>query len=221
MLNLIVKDLRVSALFLWLVVPVWAVLALASALHHQGHFWLTMALAFGLMMLVPGVQWYLGSDIFVSTLPVNRSLLVRGRFATSVAVVVASLAAGTYPAILLGFAGGLVGQGWPSWVGPITAGEFLLVGAILMAVSHPVLFRWGFGPAVVTGSLVVLALAAPALGPLQTLDARAASPLAPIIRLIHVWGGPPAAIGFTGFACAGLILASVRLSMAWCRDKDV
>lgn len=226
MLSLILKDLRVSALFLWLVAPIYAVVALGSAFSGPAHFWLTAALSFGLMLVVPGIEWYQGADIFVSTLPVDRVSIVRGRFATSGLVLVVSLLAGTYPAVVIGLAGSVVSRGWPVWLSAQTGIEFLLVGVLVIAVSHPVLFRWGPAAAAVAGGLLMVFMAGPTLaaglaqGSLQTIDAPAASPLAPLVRLIMARGGLLPTLAVSALLAAGLILASERLAVTWARQRE-
>jgi hypothetical protein len=226
MLSLILKDLRVSALFLWLVAPIYAVVALGSALNGQAHFWLTIAAALGLMLLVPGIEWYQGADIFVSTLPVDRALIVRGRFGTSGLVLTISLLAGAYPAVVLGVLGSAAGRGWPVWLNIPTGIEFLLVGVLVIAVSHPVLFRWGPSAAAVAGAVLIAGLAGPTLvaGPapasLQTIDAPTASQLAPLVRLMIARGGLLLTLAVSALLSAGVILASARLSVTWAKQRE-
>lgn len=226
MLSLVLKDLRVAALFLWLVAPVYAVVALGSALSGQAHFWLTMAAALGLMLMVPGIEWYHGADIFVSTLPVDRALIVRGRFGTSGLVLAISLLAGAYPAVVLGGLGSAAGRGWPAWLSAQTGTEFFLVGVLVIAVSHPVLFRWGPAAAAVAGAGLLAGLAGPTLAAgrapasLQTIDATVASPLGHLVRLMLVRGGLLPTLALSALLSAGVILASARLSVTWARQRE-
>ena len=226
MLNLLLKDLRVAAVFLWLIVPLYAVLALGSALNFQAHFWLTACTAFGLMLMVPAIQWYQGSDIFVSTLPVDRTQLVRARFANSGLVLAACLLAGAYPAFVFGVLRTLVGHGWPSWFTPLTGVEFVLVGVLVVSVSHPVLVRWGFGAAVVTGVASLLALAGTGLATrsgddvLQKIDGASASPVGHLLRLMVVEVGPVPAVVAAALLAGGILALSLRLSVRWAGAQE-
>lgn len=157
MLNILWHDIRISALFILLVVAVWLMGALSMLRHGDAYFWWCQAFVLALVGLPEGLRWQAGSDRLLHSLPVSRTDVVRGRVLAAVGFLAA---AGVLSAALAAAlaALSLAARGvWIPWVEPATAILFLAVAAPLVAIEMMAFHRWPAGWAAGVVAVVLMA----------------------------------------------------------------
>jgi hypothetical protein len=157
MLKLFIKDIKVGAIFLWAVVPLYVVTALQVSRFGAGFFWINVTCASLLLVAVSMLDWKNEAEPFVHSLPVTRGLVVRSRYVTSLLVGLLSLAIGSAIGAARGLSLVTRGELWPRWVAGDVGLAFVLVFACIASVYLPCYFRWGFGKGNVAAALVLAA----------------------------------------------------------------
>jgi hypothetical protein len=155
MLNLFIKDLRVGAIFLWAVVPLYVVTALQVSRFGAGFFWVNVTCASLLLVAVSMLDWKNETEPFVHSLPVTRAMVVRGRYLTAIAVGLLSLAVGAAIGAARGTSLVMQGEPWPRWMAGDVGLSFVVVFAFIASVYLPCYFKWGFGKGNVAAALVL------------------------------------------------------------------
>jgi hypothetical protein len=208
MLSLVGKDLRAIALPLCLIVPTLGLPGVGALLAGQVYLVLSCAIAANLVAVAPAIEWSVGADPFVHSLPVSRVDVVKARYAASLLLAAGCLALAASTAVV--FASSVVGHGsvWPAWVALETALAAAIYVSVYIAVFLGCVFRFGTA----TGG-VVSALAIAVLIP---LGARYVKPEA-LAKLMEAMGTVPAAVGVM-LAMALLIWLSMRISMR-CHER--
>jgi hypothetical protein len=159
MLNLFIKDIKVGAIFLWAIVPLYVVTALQVSRVGAGFFWVNVTCASLLLVSVSMLDWKNEAEPFVHSLPVTRAMVVRGRYLTAIAGGLLSLAIGSAIGAARGASLVMRGEPWPRWVAGDVGLAFVLVFAFIASVYLPCYFRWGFGKGNVAAALVLAAAA--------------------------------------------------------------
>jgi len=159
MLSLIVKDLRAGALYLGLKVLVLGLLLASALVSGKAFLVLSCVLAAAAVAVVALLDWSVGADRFVHSLPVSRAGVVRARYATSLLLASACLILASAMAVI--FAAIVAGRGgvWPPWVMGETALAALLYVGVFVAVLLGCLFQFGVGAGGVAAVIVMAVLA--------------------------------------------------------------
>jgi hypothetical protein len=147
MRHLLAKDLRLVAPYLWLIVPVHALYCLQSLLNPELYFWTNLSAAIAWTAVVTGIEWHVGADHFISSLPVSRESIVLARYVSALG----GLALGAALFVLYGHvtfaipAGRVTAlwQGSPSWGTVDGVAAFLAIGCVVAMSFLPFFFRWG------------------------------------------------------------------------------
>ena len=155
MLNLFLKDVKAGAVFLWVVVPLNVVAALQVSRSGAGFFWANVTCAALILVGVSMLEWKNDARPFVHSLPVTRSMVVRGRYVTAAAIGLLSLLIAATVGMARGLSLAAQGAPWPRWVSGDMALAFLLAFAVIAAIYLPCHFRWGFGKGNVAAALVL------------------------------------------------------------------
>ncbi len=177
MLNLLLKDVKAGAIFLWAVVPLNMVAALQMSRSGGAFFWANLTCAALILVAVSMLEWKNDAGPFVHSLPVTRAMVVRGRYLTAAAIGLLSLLVGAAVGTARGLALAAQGAPWPRWVAGDMALAFVLAFAVVAAVYLPCYFRWGFGRGNIVAALVLAAgiivsdLAGPAVAGLPGVPA--------------------------------------------------
>jgi hypothetical protein len=160
MLNVLLHDLRASALWLLPVIFVGLAGALPTARVGQAFFWWNILLATATALLAPTVEWREGTSTFLHSLPASRDQVVAARFVGGalailiVCIVAAALALGVAAAV------SAVGRPWPAWVTGDVLLAFVVVAASVIGPSLVLIFRFGLGPGSAASAVYLLACAA-------------------------------------------------------------
>lgn len=170
MLNLLIKDIKVGAVFLWAVVPLYVVTALQASRFGGGFFWVNVTCAAVVLVGVSMLDWKNDAEPFVHSLPVTRTMVVRARYATALLVGLLSLMIGAAIGAARGISLMMRGEAWPRWMAGDVGLAFVLVFAFIASIYLPCHFRWGFGKGNVAAALVLATavIAADVVGPLVT-----------------------------------------------------
>jgi len=170
MVNLFIKDLKVGAVFLWAIVPLYVVTALQVSRAGAGFFWVNVTCASLLLVAVSMLDWKNEAEPFVYSLPVTRAMVVRARYLTVVAVGLLSLVIGSAIGAARGISLVMRVEPWPRWMAGDVGLAFVLVFAFIASVYLPCYFRWGFGKGNAAAALVLAAagIAADIVGPALT-----------------------------------------------------
>jgi len=238
--HLLMKDVRLVAPFLWLIVPAHMLMGAQSFLLPEFDFWWNLAAALTWTVAVVSIEWHFDADRLLASLPVTRPTVVRARYASALAGV--ALGAVLYVAYghgVMAIAGErLIGRwhGVPAWASADGVCAFLAVGYVLVIGFMPFYFRFGlpFGATLFVVSAGITVSAATGLARVGDSTARlvraqggAAMGLQPseIIRgwfssLAASWGEGPAALAlFVGAAMLGFL--SVWLSARFFRRREL
>ena len=157
MVNLFIKDLKVGAVFLWAIVPLYVVTALQVSRVGAGFFWVNVTCASLLLVAVSMLDWKNEAEPFVHSLPVTRAMVVRARYLTVVMVGLVSLVIGSAIGAARGISLMMRAEPWPRWMAGDVGLAFVLVFAFIASVYLPCYFRWGFGKGNVAAALVLAA----------------------------------------------------------------
>lgn len=206
--------------------------AVQTARGDEAFLWLGLVMAGTLALLVPVLEWKLGTDRLVSSLPVRRATIVRARYVIAGLAVAAAWASWVAVGHLLVPALVPDRTGPDSWATLEGTLAFLWLCALLFAVFLPLFFRLGLGraataffPALLGLYLAALA-AASVVGLGEGVDG-AMVPAAPgaltrtamealVIRL-----GAAAACAAVALAIALLWAASIRVSTRGFERRDL
>lgn len=210
-----------------LVAFVFALAAVQTIRSDEAYLWLGVLTAGALTLVVPVMEWRLGTDRLVLSLPVRRATVVRARY------VMAGMAA--------------IG-GWATWLvaghllAPILAPDrpgpawwatlpghlaFFSLTATLLATFLPLHFRFGLGRATVAVFPVLLALYLLGLG-LAPASGAVGPPLVPpgalarsTAELLVQRAGAFGAVSLVALGLAAMIAGSMALSTRGFRRRDV
>jgi hypothetical protein len=177
MRQLVMKDLRLVAPYLWLIVPVHALYSIQAFLNPELYFWMNLAAALAWTAAVTAIEWHLEADHFVAGLPVTRAAIVSARYASAVGgVAVGAVLFVLYGHATMAVASGRVAERWqasPSWATVDGVSAFLFVGYVVVTAFLPFFFRWGLprGAAIFTAAAAVVLSA----GTMLARDAARAS----------------------------------------------
>lgn len=177
MLNLVLKDVKAGAIFLWAVIPLNVVAALQVSRSGGAFFWANVTCAAFILVALSMLDWKNETGVFVHSLPVTRGMVVRGRYMTAAAIGLLSLLVAASVGTARGLSLSAQGAPWPRWVSGDIALAFLLAYAVIAAIYLPCYFRWGFGKGNVVAALVLAAaiIAGGIIGPAAATLADAAA----------------------------------------------
>lgn len=210
MLSLIGKDLRATALYLVLKVLVFGLFVIAALVAGRVFLVLSCVVAALLVVVAPSLDWSVGADAFVHSLPVSRRDVVRARYATSLLLAGGWLAIAALIAVI--FASTVVAHGgaWPVWVALETALTALLYVSVFLAVFLASVFRFG-----VVGGGTITTMAMAVLAP---VGIRVVTP-ADLAAMMRAVGVVPACAGVM-LATAGIIWISMRISVRGYESRE-
>lgn len=219
MLNLVIKDLKVGAVFLWVVVPVYLIVALSASGVGGVFFWVNVTVACQLLVGVSMIDWKNSADRFVLSLPVARATAVRARYGTAILIGLSSLAVGAVTGVARAHALAMRGESWPRWVAADVGLAFVLVFAFVIAVYLPCHYRWGYGKGVVVAALVLAAsiVGSDVVGPFVIGTAGRQAGLAGARDLPRglVTHGVALLADRVGLAFAGLMVLGLAAALLW------
>lgn len=155
MLNLFIKDIKVGAIFLWAVVPLYLVTALQASRFGGGFFWTNVTCATLFLVAVSMLDWKNDAEPFVHSLPVTRVMVVGARYATALLIGLLSLMLGAAVGAARGISLMMRGEAWPRWMAGDVGLAFVLVFAFIASIYLPCYFRWGFGKGNAAAALVL------------------------------------------------------------------
>jgi hypothetical protein len=220
---LLLKDARVTAPLLWLIAPIWLLVAINASASQQALFWSAVVLAAILGSTAAVVEWQADTDAFLCSLPVDRAVIVRARYAWAGVAALASLGAW----IAVGAARQTLAPnpagGEPIWAtveGVLAFGVILAVLAVVYLPCH-VACGAGRGAAIFSAILLGLLVGGTVLTAVMPVRPFVGSPgavAAPdvwirnMIAGVRQWGGIPAALIVTGGVGGALIAGSMRLA---------
>jgi hypothetical protein len=234
--RLLLKDLKVGALFLWLIGLIYLLMVVQFVVfgHDAPLFLASIALAASLVAGVLIVESLVDADRLVCSLPVSRSTVVRGRC-------LSMLCAGAV-SLVLWVCGGLVGDalvghagsGTPLWATFEGVVGFCLVIVGLATLFMPCYFRFGIGKgsavfaflliplasAEAAGSLLVLPEAAGSVGPRSALATVPGSLVRHLIGQADQNLGTAAALVLFSLVGAVMLWASVALSTKFYEKRE-
>lgn len=217
MLNILWHNLRISALYWLLVVPVWVMGALSTIRHGDAYCWWGVVFALTLAGLPEAIRWRADSDRLIHSLPVSRTDVVRGRV---LAAVVVLLAAWLLTAVLAAAlaAVSLAARGvWLDWVEPSTALVWLAITAPLVAIETVAFHRWPAGWAagiVIVALMLVFAASQWSVAGASGGVLTGADGMRDVVRHIDSRAGVATAWAGTAAAAVAAFLAAVHVS-AW------
>lgn len=210
MLTLVGKDLRAGALYLAVQVPLLGLQVGEGLLTGKGFVVRSCLTAAILVVTAQGLEWNVGAEPFVHSLPVSRKDVVKARYATFLLLSGAWLALMAVMALI--FASIVVTRGgvWPAWF----ALDGALTGVICVGVFIPIflacVFRFGMGKGVVVATMVLGVLA-----PLGIRVVRAGD-LAGVIAAVGAVPAAAAVVLTIGF----IIWLSMRLSIRFYERRE-
>ena len=203
MLSLVGKDFRVIALHLCLIVPMFGLAMCSALLVGKVFLFLSCGLAAMLVAASPAMEYGLGADSFVHSLPVSRALVVKARYASSLLLASACLTMMASMAVIFAATVAAHGAVWPAWVALDTALAAVIYVSVFISIFLLCVFRLGMGAGGVV-SAVILAVLAP-------LGIRLVTP-ADLAALINAVGGILAVAGVI-LLMALVIWLSMRISI--------
>ena len=159
MVSLLLKDLKIATgRHVSVVVGVFLLATLQTLPFDEMYFWLGVALAAGLVAIVPVVEWMLDTDPMLCSLPVRRATIVRARYVAAVLAGGVAVVLWTATGHLLGpllDAGRTTAPWWASFGG---IASFVVVVGVLAAIFLPLYFRFGLGRGAAVFAFTCLAL---------------------------------------------------------------
>jgi hypothetical protein len=144
MLSLIKKDVRVIALTLCVVVPVFGLFMVVGLLAGGVYFAMSCLLTAVVVSTAPALDWRARADLFVHSLPVTRRDVVRARYLTALLLAAGSLMGAS--ALAVGFAvlRTRYGVSWPTWVAVETGLTAATCMGLYMALFLGGVYRFGW-----------------------------------------------------------------------------
>jgi len=130
MLSLVSKDLRSIALYLCVIVPTLGLLVFGALLAGRVFLALSCVTALILVAVAPALEYSLGADPFVHSLPVSRADVVKARYATSLLLAGGCLTLSAGMAVIFAASIATRRGAWPSWI----AVETLLAAVLYVSV---------------------------------------------------------------------------------------
>jgi hypothetical protein len=240
MRQLLAKDVRLIAPYLWVIVPAHVLWCAQAFLVPDLYFWMSVGAALVWTVAVALIEWQLGTDRLVASLPVTRATIVKARYASALgAVALGAVLFVAYGHGLMAVAADRLAGRWPGapmWASADGVAAFLVVGCVVTIGFLPFYFRAGFpvGAALFSVSAGVVLFAAIGLNLLGGSTGRladAAGGAATTLRssdVIRGWlvslaasmGAVPAALAVLGVG-ALLGVGSVRLSIRFYEGRDL
>jgi len=217
----LLKDLKVSCLWLSGVALFYLLTAVSVSRSDQAFFWLAICLVAALVATVPALEWRFEAERFVCSLPISRAAIVRARVAAALLGAGAGLALWLASGLALEAVLSRPGSFATSWVRLESILAFSLSAVVGIALFLPCYFRFGLGKGSGVFALLAIALAGATLtiGPVVIgAGARAWQPADPAEVLRRIVAGGHARIGAPGTVlvaiacCATLLWVSTRLS---------
>jgi ABC-type transport system involved in multi-copper enzyme maturation permease subunit len=212
--------------YVGLVTLIYVMAALQAVRHEEALFTLGVMLAVALAVAVPAIEWRLGTDRLLASLPVRRSTLVHARYvAAGLAVALAWAAWVSTDALLAPFLAP-DRQGPGSWATPEGNAAFLALCMAILAIFLPLFFRLGLGRAASVFLPVLVALygLAAAMAAVPGGGIRFVAPGALARSVIAApagaWGWPAAAAVVVS-AMVGVVALSLGLSTGAFRRRDL
>jgi hypothetical protein len=218
MLNLFIKDIKVGAIFLWAVVPLYVVTALQVSRVGAGFFWVNVTCASLLLVAVSMLDWKTEAEPFVHSLPVTRAMVVRARYLTAAVVGLLSLGIGSAIGAARGISLVMRAEPWPRWMAGDVGLAFVLVFAFIASVYLPCYFRWGFGKGNVAAALMlaVAMIVTDIVGPAMTgAGAPGGGLFYEGVPRGQVMQGVARLADRYGMAAAGLIVLGLAAVLLW------
>ena len=236
MTRLLLKDLKVGALFLWLIGLIYLLMVVQFVVfgHDAPLFLASVALAMSLVASVLVVEWRVDGDRFVCSLPVSRSTVVRGRCLSMLAAGAVSFAVWASGGLVGDALVGHAGSGTPLWATFEGVVGFCLVIVGLATLFMPCYFRFGIGKgsavfafllvplasAEAAASILVLGEAGGSRGPRAAVVAVPGSLVRHVIAQAHQTLGAAAALALFSLVGAGVLWASVALSIRFYEKRE-
>jgi len=210
MLSLIGKDLRVGALYLAVKVPVLGLLVVESLLYGRRFVVVSSVTAASLVIVGAALDWNVGAEPFVHSLPVGRGDVVKARYATFLLLSGAWLTLMGITAVV--FASIVVTHGgvWPAWVAPGGALAAVIYVGVFIPIFLACVFRFGMGKGGVVATMILAVLAPVGL--------RFVPPEA-VTRLMAEVGTCPAVAGVV-LTIGLFIWLSMRISMHYYERRE-
>jgi hypothetical protein len=236
MIGLLLKDLKVGALFLWLIGLIYLLVAVQFVVFGRGGslYLASVALAASLVASVLALEWRVEADRFVCSLPISRSTIVRARCLSILAAGAVSLVLW----VIVGLVGetlvGRVGPGAPLWATFDGVVGFCLIIVVLATFFMPCYFKFGIGKGSAVFALLLIPLtAAEVAGSLVvwpqvagSKDARAFATAIPgglvrhAVAQAHQSLGAAGALALFSLGGAALLWASVALSTRFYEKRE-
>ena len=219
MRRLLAKDLRLVAPFWWLIAPLHALWCVQAFLVPELYFWLSLAAALAWTAVIAVLDWQFEGDRLLGSLPPVRAQVVRARYVSAGAGLVAgAVLFVAYGGVALSIGGDRLLARWggaATFSSPDTVAAFLLVGGAALIVFLPFNFRFGlplgaglFAPTVlVGGSVAAAALSRLAGHPPEPAAAQAGLSASETVR----WWLSSLAASWGPGAAAGVLLAGAIL----------
>jgi hypothetical protein len=159
MLSLVGKDLRAGALYFAVKVPVLGLFLAEALIAGKGFVVVSSVTAAIFVVVASALDWSVGAEPFVHSLPVSRSDVVRARYATFVLLAGAWLTLAAITA--MAFASMVVAHGgvWPVWVGFDGALTAVLYVGVFIPIFLTCVFRFGMGKGGVVATMILAVLA--------------------------------------------------------------
>jgi len=209
-LTLVGKDLRAGALYLAVQVPLLGLQVGEGLLTGKGFVVRSCLTAAILVVVGHSLEWNVGAEPFVHSLPVSRKDVVKARYATFL------LLSGAWLALAAGmamtFASIVVARGgvWPAWLALDGALTSVIYVGVFIPIFLACVFRFGMGKGVVLATMVLAVLA--------PVGIRFAQPEA-VRGLMLAVGTVPAVAGVV-LTIGLLIWLSMRISMRYHQRRE-
>ena len=157
-MSLIGKDLRATALYLSIKVPTLGLLLLGALVAGKAFLVVASVMAAILIVVAPALDWSVGADAFVHSLPVSRADVVRARYALSLLLAAGCFILATVMAVTFAWVRQAHGLAWPAWVAAETALTGVIYISAFVAIFLASVYRLGiiFGGIVTTMIFAVL-----------------------------------------------------------------
>jgi hypothetical protein len=226
----LLKDLKVSCLWLSGVALFYPLTAVSVSRFGQALFWLGICLVAALVGTVPALEWRFEAERFVCSLPVTRAAIVRARMAAALLGAAVGLALWLASGLALEAVLSRPASFALSWASLEGILAFSLSAVVGIALFFPCYFRFGLGKGSGVFALLAIALA----GAIVTIapvvigaGGGAWQPADPTEVLRRIVAGGRARIGAPGTVlvaiggCATLLWVSTRLSSAFYERREL
>jgi hypothetical protein len=203
MLSLVGKDLRAGALYLAVKAPVLGLFLLESLLIGKRFVIVASVEAAILAVVASALDWSVGAEPFVHSLPVSRRDVVKARYATFLLLSGVWLAVAAITALIVASIVLARGGIWPAWVALEAVLRAVIYVGVFIAIFPACVFRFGMGRGGVVATLVLAVLAPLGISLVRPADVE---------WLLGAIGIVPACAGVT--VAVGLVIwMSMRISM--------